>query len=241
MGSPANSALGPPPIETPISPGGSQHFGIPFAERGEVPVPSASLSVGWAAWFNSLYAWIVATMAQLLTFIVNPMTLLGDTIYENATPKAAKLAGNITTTPKALMQTGTGAASAAPGWVDPTTICAAIGFPGTYASLRKISQSGNLVATSIQHNSAVLPYGMYLVAVYVSGTPTGAASISGTLAWIDDLGIAGSATFSLSGSSAFWNLASIPIICNGVNNLAVATTVIGTVNYNLTIAVLRLE
>jgi hypothetical protein len=46
----------------------------------------------------------------------NPMTTLGDIIYENATPAATRLAGNTTTTKKFLTQTGNGSISAAPGW-----------------------------------------------------------------------------------------------------------------------------
>jgi len=46
----------------------------------------------------------------------NPMTTLGDIIYENATPVAARLAGNITSTKQFLTQTGTGSISAAPAW-----------------------------------------------------------------------------------------------------------------------------
>jgi len=46
----------------------------------------------------------------------NPMTTLGDIIYEDATPAAARLAGNITTTKKFLTQTGNATISAAPGW-----------------------------------------------------------------------------------------------------------------------------
>jgi len=41
---------------------------------------------------------------------------LGDTIYSSAANTLAKLAGNTTTTKKFLVQTGTGAASAAPTW-----------------------------------------------------------------------------------------------------------------------------
>ena len=41
---------------------------------------------------------------------------LGDTLYSGATNTLAKLAGNTTTTKKYLIQTGTGAASAAPSW-----------------------------------------------------------------------------------------------------------------------------
>lgn len=48
--------------------------------------------------------------------MVNPMTTLGDLIYENGTPAAARLAGNATTTKQFLTQTGTGSVSAAPAW-----------------------------------------------------------------------------------------------------------------------------
>jgi hypothetical protein len=46
----------------------------------------------------------------------NPMTTLGDIIYENATPAPARLAGNITSTKNFLVQTGTGSVSTAPVW-----------------------------------------------------------------------------------------------------------------------------
>lgn len=47
---------------------------------------------------------------------ITPMTTLGDTTYENATPSAVRLAGNTTTTKMMLSQTGTGSVSAAPVW-----------------------------------------------------------------------------------------------------------------------------
>ena len=46
----------------------------------------------------------------------SPMTTLGDTLYEDATPAAARLAGNTTTTRKFLRQQGTGSVSAVPAW-----------------------------------------------------------------------------------------------------------------------------
>lgn len=50
----------------------------------------------------------------------NPMTTLGDIMYEDATPVAARLAGNTTSTKKYLSQTGTGTISAVPAWSQPT-------------------------------------------------------------------------------------------------------------------------
>jgi hypothetical protein len=46
----------------------------------------------------------------------NPMTTLGDMIYENSSPAATRLAGNTTSTKNFLVQTGTGSASNAPAW-----------------------------------------------------------------------------------------------------------------------------
>src|SRR5580698_740427 len=51
-----------------------------------------------------------------ITSLTNPMTTLGDIIYENSTPAPARLAGTTSTTLSALTQTGTGSASAAPVW-----------------------------------------------------------------------------------------------------------------------------
>lgn len=47
------------------------------------------------------------------------LTTLGDTLYEDSTPKPAALAGNITSTRQFLSQTGTGSISAAPIWTQP--------------------------------------------------------------------------------------------------------------------------
>lgn len=46
----------------------------------------------------------------------NPMTTLGDMIYEDATPTDVRLPGNTTSTKQFLTQTGTGSISAPPAW-----------------------------------------------------------------------------------------------------------------------------
>lgn len=56
------------------------------------------------------------TWAATPSGFANPMTTLGDIIYENATPAPARLAGNTTATKNFLVQTGTGSISAAPAW-----------------------------------------------------------------------------------------------------------------------------
>jgi hypothetical protein len=48
--------------------------------------------------------------------LTNPMTTLGDIIVGGSAGAANRLAGNTTTTPEVLMQTGTGSASNTPAW-----------------------------------------------------------------------------------------------------------------------------
>lgn len=74
---------------------------------------------------------------------LNPMTTLGDIMYENATPAATRLAGNTSSTLAVLTQTGTGSASAAPAWTSstgtgnvvlatsPTLVTPALGTPSS--------------------------------------------------------------------------------------------------------------
>ena len=65
---------------------------------------------------------LTAASAVAISFpasFVNPMTTLGDIIYEDATPTPVRLAGNTTATKKYLSQTGTGTISAVPAWSQP--------------------------------------------------------------------------------------------------------------------------
>lgn len=72
-------------------------------------------AIAWGAITGTLSAQ-TDLQSALDAKLTNPMTTLGDTIYENATPAGARLAGNTTTTKKFLAQTGNGTISAAPTW-----------------------------------------------------------------------------------------------------------------------------
>lgn len=61
-------------------------------------------------------AGVLPTFQTPAAGFTNPMTTLGDIIYENATPAAARLAGNTSATKMFLNQTGNGSISAAPAW-----------------------------------------------------------------------------------------------------------------------------
>ena len=78
-----------------------------------LPVPAGTATSGYvpiATGTGEASAWGSPGAASL------PLTTLGDLLYENATPTAARLAGNTAATKKFLTQTVTGTISAAPAW-----------------------------------------------------------------------------------------------------------------------------
>ena len=94
---------------------------------GDISTPGASLVTTLATVNSNVGSFtcsnITANAKGLITAVANgtcggslPMTTLGDTLYENATPAPARLAGNTSTTMAGYTQTGTGSLSAAPGW-----------------------------------------------------------------------------------------------------------------------------
>lgn len=91
-----------------------------------------------------------------------PLTTLGDTLYANATPALARLAGNTTATLNVLTQTGTGSASAAPVWQTATaagiapftfravTFSATPAFTfGSGATTFEITLTGNVTSSTV--------------------------------------------------------------------------------------------
>lgn len=79
----------------------------------------------------------VSQVNTMLGTIVNPLTTLGDTLYENATPAPTRLAGNTTAVKQFYTQTGTGAVSAAPAWsslITPTVQTFTSGTAQTYTT-----------------------------------------------------------------------------------------------------------
>ncbi len=94
---------------------------LSIAVAGDFPTLNQS-TTGNAANVTGIVALInggtgtAAASANAAFNALSPMTTLGDTLYEDATPKAARLAGNITSVKQYLSQTGNGTISAAPAW-----------------------------------------------------------------------------------------------------------------------------
>lgn len=96
----------------------------------------------------------LATFQTPVAGFTNPMTTLGDIIIEDATPTAARLAGNTTSVKKFLQQTGTGTISAVPTWNTiasgdiPTLNQNTTGSAATLTTGRTISITGGVTYTS---------------------------------------------------------------------------------------------
>ena len=123
---------------------------------------------------------------NLPTGFTNPMTTLGDIIYENATPAPARLAGNTTTATQFLSQTGTGSVSTAPSWT--TAIPVANGGTGN-TSGGMIGSNWTAYTPTFTAFGTVTGVGMFWRRVgdsldiqgsFVTGTPT-ATSMAITL------------------------------------------------------------
>ena len=79
--------------------------------------------------------------------LINPMTTLGDIIYENSVPAPARLAGNTTTTKEYLSQTGSGTVSAAPVWAQISAVDLSNGVTGSGAIV--LASSPTLLGTPV--------------------------------------------------------------------------------------------
>ncbi|MCI4438061.1 MAG: hypothetical protein JHC33_14745 [Ignisphaera sp.] len=102
------------------------------------PTTNALYSVGGNLYFNG-------TQLAAGSGMANPMTTLGDIIYENATPTAARLAGPTAASQYVLTSTGTGAAAQAPVW----TLASTLGGGGLTGTLTTTSTTANQVIMNI--------------------------------------------------------------------------------------------
>jgi hypothetical protein len=141
------------------------------------------------------------TTASAAFNALSPLTTLGDLVYENATPAAARLAGNTSATKNFLTQTGTGSASAAPAWgtIAATDIPAALSNTTSVNGVTIPTAAGSATATqtiasgSAAMGTSAISSGTCASAVTVSatgvsaalsnptGTPTGTAGSSGSM------------------------------------------------------------
>ena len=183
---------------------------------------------------------LTTTVAALGHPLTNPMTTLGDLIYENASLVPARLAGNISTTEKVLSSTGTGSAANAPLWVDPTILS------NSYVLLSSLSNTSSLGITDIQRTSGfALNASNYLVTVILAGTSVNAVTLSGVLAWTDPKGgaqIASLPSFVLAstGSAAVQLVTGVRTDGSANLTVAVSKSGAGTINFDVIASVIQL-
>jgi len=158
----------------------NQNFDVLQSQITALSAPATTTTTGTATTKNS-------------GSLSNPMTAPGDMIYEGTNFQPARVPGNTSATRKFLRQTGTGVQAGTPGWdtlvvgdiPNLSSLYAATGFPGAYASVALSGQTASSGPTNIQHASAILPAGRYLIMVTAIVTATGTNNLTVTVAWND--------------------------------------------------------
>lgn len=133
-------------------------------------------------------------------WVGNPMTTLGDMIFENGTPAPDRVPGNTTSQPQCLIQTGDGTNSAAPVW----SACPSAGTL-TYYFQNSILASGSYTSAS-------------------GGSITGSAADTCTLSAFDGGGSGATATVALTGNNVIAGGTSIVVTAPGSQYTAIPTS-----------------
>jgi trimeric autotransporter adhesin len=141
-----------------------------------------------------------------------PLTTLGDIVYENATPVAARLAGNTTSTKNFLIQTGTGTVSAAPQWGTiaagdvPTLNQSTSGSAASLSATLSVGTGGTGLANPTVHDLMIAEgsSAFNLLACGVGTTLQGASAADPTCTATVTLGVQNTTqgTLTLAGSAA---------------------------------------
>ena len=185
-----------------------------------------------------------ATWQASASGFANPMTTLGDIIYENATPAPARLAGGTVATKQYLTQTGTGSASAAPAWgtiaagdvptLNQNTTGTALNVTGTvattnggtgqvtaaaaYNALSPMTTTGDIEYESGTNTAARLAGNTTTTPELLSSTGSGAAAAAPVWKSLATLGIAPLA------SPALTSVPTAPTASALTSNTQIATT-----------------
>lgn len=155
---------------------------VPISTLPTLPAPSASPSdsvVGYSTVLGEPIKLLVSDLPNLPAFTtkwnyVNPMTTVGDLMYENSTPAPARLGGNTTATKNFLCETGTGSAANAPSWC-------AISSSDVPTLNQNTSGSAASLSQTITSGLPVIGNGTGIIAGTKSGNTTKFATTTGTL------------------------------------------------------------
>ena len=190
-----------------------------------------------------------ASGGQSAAALTNPMTAIGDMIAGGNSGALTRVPANTANARKFLREQGTGSIGAAPVFdtlvaadiPDVSGVYALLGYPSKYASFVVTGATGNISTANIQHASAVLPAGQYIIIMDLETVASGSTTVTVTFGWTSPK--LGAQTLALAAVNTGYNAVVQPVRLDGVANLTVSVTKAGggTVSYDLVISVLRIQ
>ena len=188
--------------------------------RGRPLLSTAPAGTNVLTWNGTAWAPAAASSG-----FANPMTTLGDLIYENATPVPDRLVGDTSNTRKFLRTLSVAGVAQAPAW--DVLSASDIPDPGAYAYDYHINQTAGYGPINLQHASAIVPAGQYILSSYMSGvaSPTN-MTVNAAYAWTDERGYAWTVSYPLTIVTGTYCARNVTVIrTNGSTNVTVTTTI----------------
>jgi hypothetical protein len=147
---------------------------------------ATSLTLGWTGQLAISRGGTGQSTALAAFNALSPLTTLGDLLSHNGTDNV-RVAGQITTTRKLLVQTGTGSVSALPTWDTLVTGDLPTGTVTVVGSVTLANQGADIGTTNIVTSPAVGNYEIEIVLLCTTAD-AGAGTLTVTIGWTDPVG-----------------------------------------------------
>lgn len=164
---------------------------------------------------------LATTAFVIANAVTNPMTTLGDSVYGGVAGALTRLAGNITTAPQVLVQTGNGAVSAAPALTNFAAASLSDYSAGSWTpTLNSFTIVNGTGGVSVTGTYIKIGHMVFLNCI-ITGTGTATIACSATTSYIS--GIPYNNTAAISGTWSVSDLSQVGELVLNANNILPST------------------